>query len=181
MYRILLTLSFLFLALTARAGTVLIEDVRIFNGKYEKMLIGANDTYTAEPVVLAEPVGDYTDPNAMIYPFKKMIGNQPADIVNNRILVPHLFGGAGGPNAYWGNYDWDLALLDAAAITGQPYTSGDYGFVETEMFLSVNHEVAPAEQAWGMDADCGDCHLSGQIDWVALGWTADPAIDGVRP
>ena len=32
MYRILLTLSFLFLALTARAGTVLIEDVRIFNG-----------------------------------------------------------------------------------------------------------------------------------------------------
>jgi octaheme c-type cytochrome (tetrathionate reductase family) len=156
-------------------------ELRFFNGKYEKMLIGANDTYVAEPVVLAEPVGDYTDMNAMIYPFKKMIGTQPADVVNNRILVPHLFGGAGGSNPYWAAYDWDLALLDAAAITGQPYATGDYGFVSTEMFLSVNHEVAPKEQAWGMDANCGDCHLSGQIDWVALDWTADPAIDGVRP
>lgn len=110
-----------------------------------------------------------------------MVGNQPADVVNSRILVPHLFGGAGGPNPFWAAYDWDLALLDAAAITGQPYTSGDFGFVETEMFLSVNHEVAPKEQAWGMDADCGDCHLSGQIDWPALGWTADPAVNGVRP
>jgi len=156
-------------------------ELRFFNGKYTKMLIGANDTYVAEPAILAEPVGDYTDMSAMIYPFKKMIGNQVADVVNNRIMVPHLFGGAGGPNAYWGTYDWDLAIQDAAAITQQPYTSGDFGFVETEMYLSVNHEVAPKEQAWGMDSDCGDCHLSGQIDWIALDWTADPAIDGVRP
>jgi len=156
-------------------------ELRFFNGKYTKMLVGANDTYVDEPVVLAEPLGDYTDPDAMIYPFKKMIGNQVADVVNKRIMVPHLFGGAGGPNAYWGKYDWDLALLDASAITGQPYTAGDFGFVETEMYLSVNHEVAPKEDAWGMDADCGDCHLAGQLDWAALGWTGDPAIDGVRP
>ncbi|MDH5456285.1 MAG: tetrathionate reductase family octaheme c-type cytochrome [Gammaproteobacteria bacterium] len=157
-------------------------ELRFFNGKYRKMLIGDNnDTYVAEPVTLAEPMGDYTDPAAMIYPFKRMIGNQVADVVNQRIMVPHLFGMSGGPNPYWARYDWDLALLDASAITGQPYQSGDYGFVDTEMFLSINHEVAPAEQAWGMDANCGDCHLSGQIDWAALGWTNDPAIDGVRP
>lgn len=156
-------------------------ELRFFNGKYTKMLVNANDTYTTEPVNLAAPVGDYTDPDSMIYPFKKMIGNQVADVVNKRILVPHLFGTAGGPNPYWGAFDWDLALLDAAVLTGQPYTSGDFGFVETEMFLSVNHEVAPKEDAWGMEADCGDCHFVDAIDWVALGWTGDPAIDGVRP
>jgi len=155
-------------------------ELRFFNGKYTKMLINDNDTYDpTQTVVLAEPVGDHTVD--MIYPFKKMIGSQPADIVNDRILVPHLFGTIGGPNPYWVAYDWDLALLDAAAVTGQPYTAGDYGFVDTEMFLSVNHEVAPKEQAWGMNANCADCHLGGQIDWAALGWSDDPASGGTRP
>jgi len=48
-------------------------------------------------MALTEPMGDYTDLNAMIYPFKKMIGNQDADVVNNRIMVPHLFGWTGDP------------------------------------------------------------------------------------
>jgi len=158
-------------------------ELRFFTGKWNKMLVGANDTYTTEPVVLAEPVGAYTDPDAMIYPFKKMIGNQIADITNKRIMVPHLFGLAGGPNPYWGKYDWDLALQDATVLTGQPYApgNGDEGFVETEMFLTVNHEVAPKEDAWGMGADCGDCHLSDQIDWTALGWSGDPVAGGARP
>ena len=155
--------------------------LRYFNGKYRKSLINVNDTYAAEPAVLAEPVGDYTDPNAMIYPFKKMIGNQPADVVNKRILVPHLFGTAGGPNPFWGNWDWDLALLDAAAITGQPYQSGDYGFVATEMYLSVNHEVAPKEEAYGFNNACEDCHFDNKIDWAALGYNGDPAQGGTRP
>ena len=42
--------------------------------------------------------------------------------------------------------DWDLALQDGSAYTGQPY-SGTYAFGQTEMLLSVNHEVAPAENA----------------------------------
>ncbi len=153
--------------------------LRYFNGKYTKFLVGANDVYTSLPAVLAEPVGDYTDPNAMIYPFKKMIGNQPADANNQTVLVPHLFGGAGGPNAFWGNWDWNLALQDAANITGQPYT-GAYEFIDTVMYLSVNHEVAPKEQAYGMDGACGDCHISGQIDWTELGWTDDPILGGTR-
>ncbi|MGI9233857.1 MAG: tetrathionate reductase family octaheme c-type cytochrome [Woeseiaceae bacterium] len=154
--------------------------LRYFNGKYTKFLIGENDQYTSLPAMLAEPVGDYTDPNAMIYPFKKMIGNQPADAGNQTILVPHLFGAAGGPNAYWGKYDWNLALVDGAAATGQTYT-GAFEFVDTEMYLSVNHEVAPKEQAYGMDGACGDCHLDNQIDWAALGWSGDPADGGARP
>jgi octaheme c-type cytochrome (tetrathionate reductase family) len=155
--------------------------LRYFNGKWDKALVNVNDTYTSEPAMLAEPLGDYTDPNAMIYPFKKMIGSQPADVANQRILVPHLFGLAGGPNPYWAVWDWDLALLDASAVTGQPYQSGDWGFVSTEMYLTVNHEVAPPEQAYGYDGNCGDCHFDNKIDWTELGWSADPVEGGVRP
>ncbi len=154
--------------------------MRYFNGKYEKFLIGVNDQYETEPAVLAEPVGDHTDPAAMIYPFKKMIGNQPADFNNNTILVPHLFGTTGGANPYWGKFDWNLALQDGADVTGQPYT-GEYKFADTVMYLSVNHEVAPKEEAYGMDGDCGDCHFGDQIDWTELGWTGDPVVDGTRP
>ena len=139
-----------------------------------------NDTYVDEPAVLAEPLGDCNDPNSKIYTFKKMIGNQPADVVNKRILVPHLFGTAGGPNPFWGTWDWDLALLDASVITQQPYQSGDYGFVSTEMYLSVNHEVAPKEQAYGFNG-CEDCHSGNQIDWAELGYTGDPVEGGTCP
>lgn len=108
-----------------------------------------------------------------------MIGNQPADLNNNTILVPHLFGSAGGPNFYWSKCDWNLALEEGAAAAGQTYT-GAYEFVDTEMYLSVNHEVAPKEQAYGMDGTCGDCHGGNQIDWAALGWSDDPAAGGTR-
>ena len=75
-----------------------------------------------------------------------------------------------------------LALHDGSAYTGQAY-SGEYTFAETEMLLSVNHEVAPAEQALGYgptpDA-CMDCHSTQYIDWDELGWTDDPLNSGKR-
>jgi len=151
-------------------------------GKWEKMLINETDGFTEQPVVLARPVGDYTTPGAMIYPFKKMPGKQPADGVNNIILVPHLYPGSDGDNAYWKLTDWNLALQDGANQTGQPY-SGDVTFVETVMYLSVNHEVAPKAQAYGYGGveGCTDCHTGDQIDWNALGWSADPITGGKRP
>ena len=151
-----------------------------FDGKWDRMMINKNDQYTDLPVVLAKPTADYTTPGAMIYPFKKMIGNQPADAGNQTMLVPHLFGTAGGPNPFWGKYDWSLALTDGANYTGQTYT-GAYEFVDTVMYLTVNHEIAPPEQALGMDSACGDCHTSDVIDWIGLGWSDDPVLGGTRP
>ena len=168
-------------------------ELRYFNGTWYKALIGETDTYDPNdlPVTLGEPLGSWDDGESMIYPFKRMIGNQPADTggypVEGRIIVPHLFGTAGGPTPYWGNWDWVAALTEGAAAAGQDF-SGTHGFVDTEMFLTVNHEVAPPEMAFGMDGDCGDCHFDDQIDWEALGWVAvpadgnpDPVIDGERP
>ena len=54
---------------------------------------------------MAVPQGSYDDPNAMIYPFKLMVGNQPMDTGNKIITVPHLFGPKGGPNWYWKFFD----------------------------------------------------------------------------
>ncbi len=151
-----------------------------FDGKWDRMMINTNDQYTEVPVVLARPSADYRTPGAMIYPFKRMIGNQPADAKNKRILVPHLFGLKAGENPYWAKYDWNLALQDASAYTGQQY-SGEYEFVDTVMYLTVNHEIAPKEQALGMGNLCNDCHYKNRIDWPALGWSADPVEGGTRP
>ena len=114
-----------------------------------------------------------------------MIGNQAvgydADANTWKFIVPHLFGAPGGPNAYWSKYDWDLALQDGALYTEQSYTPGSNVFAETEMLLSVNHEVAPKEQALGFEADCADCHGGGKIDWEALGCDGDPLSLGSCP
>ena len=141
-----------------------------FNGKWNRMMINVNDTITEVPVVLASPVGAKDDGVSKIYPFKKMIGNQPADLNNQTVLVPHLFGLLGGPNPYWVAYDWTLALVDGATYTGQTY-SGQHYFVDTVMYLSVNHEIAPASGA----RSCSSCHdVNTGIDFTALGYTANP-------
>ncbi len=163
--------------------------LRYFDGMWDRFIIEANDKFTGTPtteapVVLGEPSADYTTAGAKIYPFKKMIGNQPADANNNTVLVPHLFGTKGGPNPYWGTWDWNLALQDGALYTGQTY-SGEFQFVPTVMYLTVNHEVAPKEAAYGFSgsSSCGDCHGGGQIDWTELGWTDEPPPfgAGTRP
>ncbi len=150
-----------------------------YNGKWDKVIANVSDTFTSTPVILARPTATYKDVNARIYPFKKMIGDQPAD-ANNTMIIPHLFGSKGGPNPYWAKYDWNLALQDGAAYNGQTY-SGAFQFVDTVMYLSVNHEVAPKETAYGMNGSCNDCHGGNQIDWAGLGWSADPNEGGTRP
>ena len=148
--------------------------LRYYDGKWNRMMVNVNDTYTSLPVDLASPTATYKTPGAMIYPFKKMTGNQPGDAVKHLVLIPNLFGNAtSDPKAYWVSFNWADALASGAAYTGQPY-SGQYEFVETVMLLKVDHEVAPADMAYGKDNGCVDCHDGDQIDWAALGWAGDP-------
>jgi len=186
-------------------GTSVRPVLRFYNGKWNRRVMGVSDKFAtatgtaASPVDLGSPAATYKDADAMIYPFKKMTGNQPAaptaDPAVSTVLVPHLWGKVTGPNPFWppagattGYFDWDLSLTDGAAYSGsykaenqQVYTSGSYRFVDTVMLLKVDHEIPPAEQALGMDNDCNDCHGSNQVDWVALGWSADPLSGGTRP
>lgn len=144
-----------------------------FDGMWTRKVINVSDTYTEagtaeDPIVLAAPTATKDTPGAKIYPFKKMIGDQPVDATNKRLIVPHLFGTAGGENPYWGKYDWDLALADGAAYAGQEF-SGDTGFANTVAYLTVNHEIAPAEDA----LTCGNCHGDDAF-FNALGYEGDP-------
>jgi octaheme c-type cytochrome (tetrathionate reductase family) len=101
--------------------------------------------------------GSYGDPKARIWPFKVMRGKQPYDTENKTLLVGHLFGKDDA--AYWKTYDWDKALRagmqEAKAVgqTGGDY-SGNYGFIETQMYWPLTHMVAPKEEALG----CDSCH-----------------------
>ena len=162
--------------------------LRFADGKWNRMMVNTNDGYASLPVDLASPTATYRTAGAKIYPFKKMVGNQPADKnfklgkTTKTVLVPNLFGNATtDADAYWVSFDWARALASGAAYTQQEY-SGTYEFVDTVMLLKVDHEVAPKEAAYGKDNRCADCHFSGQIDWPALGWPSDPVSGNVtRP
>lgn len=144
-----------------------------YNDKWQRKIIGVADTYTeagtaADPIVIAKPTATINDTNAKIYPFKQMLGRQPVDPVNQRLLVPHLFPGAAGENAFWKKFQWGPALAEGAAYAGQEY-SGTYDFANTVMYLRVSHEVAPASQAM----ICDDCHgVPGFFE--SLGYAEDP-------
>ncbi len=115
---------------------------------------------------------DITDADAKIAPFTVMKGNQPADLDNKVIAIPHLFGLKGGDNPYWAKWDWDAAITEGMTAADVTY-SGNWDFVYTTMYMEIHHEVAPKAQA----LKCDDCH-SGGIDFTALGYSGDPMIVG---
>lgn len=121
-----------------------------YNGKVKRYVLG--DTINTEGVTaLTEPVGDINDPNSKIYPFKVMGGRQAADAVYNYLLVPHLF----GPGGYWEALNWQKAFADGMEAAGLPY-SNQYKWVETVMYLGLNHEVLAKKFA----LSCVQCHAS---------------------
>lgn len=136
-----------------------------FNGKVERVLLG-EPIDPSGVVHLSSPMGSRDDENSKITPFKVMAGRQPYDAGNNVMAVPHLF----GPGGYWKTYDWNSAIADGMKAAGLEY-SGQYGWVETNMYWKVNHMVAPKEKA----LRCKDCHgENGRLDWQALGYAGDP-------
>lgn len=97
----------------------------------------------------------YEDPRARIWPAKIMRGIQPYDPVNQTLVVPKLFPGAGPDKeeAYWASYDWDRAITAGMEYTGLPY-SGEYDWIQTEMIWPLKHMVGPKEKALA----CAECH-----------------------
>lgn len=126
------------------------------------MLLGdKTDPDAINPIT--QPLGNYDDPEGKIYPFKVHRGKQIADKKNRYLLPTHLYDGG-----YWDNFDWDQAVSDAAKLYELPY-SGRTMFVETVMYLKINHTVAPADQA----LECSDCHSKvgkTRMEWKKLGY-----------
>jgi octaheme c-type cytochrome (tetrathionate reductase family) len=143
-----------------------------WNGNFKRMLVG--DAYKELPADLASPIGNIDDTASKIYPFKVMRGKQGADPVNSVLIVPHLFPSSAGENAYWKKWNVGKAFEEGMAAAGLEY-SGTYDWVETYMYMAINHEVAPKAEA----LSCNDCH-NGGIDFEALGYDGDPMMTGGR-
>jgi cell division septation protein DedD len=107
-----------------------------------------------------------------IYPVKHFTGIQGYDPNTNVVLVPNLFpNNADDTDAYWKGWDWNNAYASGMAYVGLEY-SGEYDWVETEMYWIQNHMVAPKEKALA----CESCHAAeGRLDFEALGYEAERA------
>ena len=140
----------------------------------------------SDPIRMGYSTATIDDDFAKIYPFKVMTGRQPAHLTDHRVLVPNLF----GPGSFWagipvaGDYTeagvrdlWTTSLNKGAHAAGQIGTTDtigdtDWDFLFTELYLGINHEVAPPSEALG----CPACHFgNSDWDWSALGYVCDPA------
>ncbi len=121
-----------------------------FNGHTTYQLMEPFDP-KAGPVEINSLMGAPDDPDSRIWPFKVFRGIQPYDAGNNTFVVPHLFGK--DENAYWKTYDWGKAIAAGMEYAGYDY-SGQYDWIETEMYWPITHMVAPAKEA----VQCAECH-----------------------
>lgn len=104
----------------------------------------------AQIVKVSHPVGDRTDPEARIFPFKIHRGKQPYDKVHKKLLAPLL----SGKNGYWTTFDMNDAIEKGNKTLGIPY-SGEFDYVETTYAFPITHMVAPKENA----LNCNQCHV----------------------
>ena len=149
-----------------------------FNG-IEKYLTVHDKFDPKSPVEINHLEGSPDDPEARIWPFKRMETFQPYDKGNNTLVYMHLWGD--DEDAYWGNYNFARAIKHGMEDFNLPY-SGEYGFVKTWSYWPITHMVAPKEKALA----CQECHakqgrLAGMagfylpgrdhnkwVDWIGL-------------
>lgn len=106
----------------------------------------------SQPVDVNAIAGAADDPDARIWPFKRMLGRQAYDSQRNVLIQSHVYGPQ-TDTAFWTNFDWAKALQAASDYLGTDY-SGQFGFVDTRMYWPITHMVAPADQA----LECEACH-----------------------
>ncbi|MCB9357858.1 MAG: tetrathionate reductase family octaheme c-type cytochrome [Calditrichaeota bacterium] len=140
-----------------------------FNGTASHYLIG--DTFDAQDTLQINTLrGTYSDPDAKIIPVKVHRAKQIYDKKHDYLIQPKTVSTHPGDSAYWKEFDWDKACAAGMREVGLPY-SGEYGFVNTEMYWPVNHMVAPANKS----LTCAECHtrsdgrLAGLTDFYMPG------------
>ncbi len=112
-------------------------------------------------VLMSGPLGDVNDPNSKLFAFKYHTATQAIEPIQNRILPLKM-------GILFQDGDVDRAIREGAKAVGWDLPQ-NYEFIATDRWLSINHEVAPEEQALRCDA----CHAntSTRLDWPALGYT----------
>ncbi|WP_319773773.1 tetrathionate reductase family octaheme c-type cytochrome [Breoghania sp.] len=122
-----------------------------FDGEVSYTLAG--DTIDPTKVVEINAIsGSANDPDARIWPFKRMVGRQAYDKKLNHLVYNKVYG-PDTTTAFWTNFDWAKSIKAGMDYMGVPY-SGEFGFVDTFMYWPITHMVAPKEDA----LKCGQCH-----------------------
>lgn len=134
-------------------GNNLTPDYVWFNGTADHYLLGDEIKDTTKPLVLNQLNGAYGDFNSKIIPVKIHKAKQIYDPVNKLLIQPHLWDEKKGEGAYWVDFNWNEASEYGMSRIGLPY-SGEYDFIETEMYWPINHMVAPKEES----LSCESCH-----------------------
>lgn len=122
-----------------------------FNGTADHYVLG--DSIKSVPVQMNTLFGSHDDDESKIIPVKIHRGDQIYDKKNNMLIQPLLYAPEKGDSAYWEDFDWDKAAAAGMKKVGLPY-SGQYGFIQTEMYWPLNHQVSPKEEA----VSCAECH-----------------------
>jgi len=128
-----------------------VPDYVWFNGTADHYLLG--DTIKSAPVQMNTLYGSHSDKESKIMPVKIHTGDQIYDSNYKILIQPKVFAADKGDSAYWKDFDWQLASIAGMKRVGLPF-SGEYDFVDTEMYWPINHMVAPKDQAVG----CAGCH-----------------------
>jgi octaheme c-type cytochrome (tetrathionate reductase family) len=158
-------------------------EYRWFNGTADHYLLG--DKIDEVPVQINSLKGNYSDKDSKIIPVKIHRTKQIYDTENNMLIQPKLFDSEQGKGALWVDGAvmpiekvWDNAARAGMEYIGLPY-SGNYGFIETEMYWPVNHMVSPKENS----LKCVDCHtrndsrLEGLNDFYMPGRDYNKAVE----
>lgn len=153
-----------------------------FNGIANHQLI--EDKIESVPVQMNSLDGSYKDKGefqkskapSKIWPVKVHRGKQIYDPVNKTLIQPKLWDKEAGNGAYWTDFDWNRASELGMEYIGLPY-SGEYDFVETEMYWPLNHMVSPANQS----LSCIDCHTRNEGRLAGLNDFYLPGRDFNKP
>ncbi|MFO8067660.1 MAG: tetrathionate reductase family octaheme c-type cytochrome [Bacteroidales bacterium] len=130
-----------------------IPDYIWFNGEADHHMISDKLDTDNTPLKINTLKGSALDDNSRIIPVKIHTGKQPYDTEYLTLLQAKLWGPHPGVGALWVDLDWDEALKNGMEYLGRPF-SGNWDFIETAMYLPVNHMVSPSEEA----LQCEDCH-----------------------
>ncbi len=131
-----------------------------FNGIANHQLI--TDKIDTIPVQMNSLDGAYKDKGrfqktnkpSKIWPVKVHRGRQIYDPVNMTLIQPKLWDPEVGTGAYWKDFDWGEAAARGMDYLGLPF-SGEFDFVETDMYWPLSHQVSPKEAS----LQCTDCHI----------------------
>lgn len=150
-----------------------------FNGTADHYLLGDTIDDT-KVVVLNQLKGSHRDPESKIIPVKVHRGDQIYDTKYKTLIQAKLYSPNVGDSAYWSDFDWQTAAISGMKRVGLPY-SGEYGFIETEMYWPINHMVAPKEES----LSCAACHtstnsrLAGLNDFYLPGRDSNQFLDAI--